>query len=454
MPTTILTRTHFFTVFCVVAAAAWPSGAGAVSSAELYTNASYTYGRFDARVQYAAGDGVVSSFFLWKERSEQSGVFWNELDFEKLWADCSLATNALYGSPEMSHSEDYGDDDMCTAIHTYTYEWTPDYIAWLIDGVEIRRDTGDAVGAFRDNAAGGMRIHFNVWPGDATFGGNFEPAILPVHQYVNWVQYSAYVDGDFQVQWREDFDGGGVPSGWSTATWPSPKNLSTHSSANVAFINGYAVLSLTADNATGSSGAMPLDPGTTSPGPDTDENDPDEGSPGDDQSDPETDVDSGAPDGPGGATSDDVVDDANEPGAGGVGDSSSDAAAPANEQQEPDVEGTPPAGGASSSGDDGSPLTGAGGSAGQPISGAPADVSAPTTADTGSTGVGSAVPSAAGSGVSTASSEPPVVDSSSAADGGSGCGVTAPAAGGGWMWCSAATGAWLAWSRRRRRRAA
>jgi hypothetical protein len=75
------------------------SAASAVSSAELYQNQTYTYGRFEARIQFAAGDGVISSFFLWKPGSEMAGTFWNELDFEKLGADCRLQTNPLYGLP-------------------------------------------------------------------------------------------------------------------------------------------------------------------------------------------------------------------------------------------------------------------------------------------------------------------------------------------------------------------
>src|SRR5690349_4509392 len=46
--------------------------AGAVASAELYQNQTYTYGRFGARVRFAAGDGVISSFFLWKPGSEMA----------------------------------------------------------------------------------------------------------------------------------------------------------------------------------------------------------------------------------------------------------------------------------------------------------------------------------------------------------------------------------------------
>lgn len=238
------------------------TAANATSGAELYTEASYSYGRFEARVQFAGGDGVVSSFFLWKDASEMADVFWNELDLETLWSDCELKTNALYGLPEANHTASSGTDGgWCTGFHTYAFEWTPDYVAWFVDGTELRRETGEDSTAFRDNAsAEGMQIHFNVWPGDSTFGGNFSEAILPVHEYINWVQYSSYADGVFTLEWREDFASSTLPEGWLTGDWDSPKGLSTHMPENVSFFDGYAVISLTTDDALGPAGAAPMDP--------------------------------------------------------------------------------------------------------------------------------------------------------------------------------------------------
>lgn len=236
-----------------------PRIALAVGSAEVYTNASYGYGRMEARIRFAAGDGVVSSFFLWKNGSEVSGTFWNELDFEKLGADCHVETNAIFGNPSTNHSQRATiAGDACGGYHTYAYEWTPEAIAWSVDGVEIRRETGATATAFADNAAtSGMQARFNVWPGDASFGGNFNPAILPVHEYVDWVQFSTYQNGAFSMQWREDFNGAALPSGWLAGNWGSPKSLSTHNARNANIVDGFLVLSLTADDALGPAGAMP-----------------------------------------------------------------------------------------------------------------------------------------------------------------------------------------------------
>jgi len=232
-----------------------------MASAELYGTKAYDYGRFDARIQFAPGDGVVSSFFLWKEGSDAANAYWNELDYEKVGADCHMQINNIYGNPKSQHQQTPSLSGTCTGYHDYRFEWTPTYIAWAVDGKEIRRDTGDAATAYAQNATAGMSIHFNIWPGNSSFGGNINNTTLPVHQYISWVQYSSYDSGNFTLQWREDFQTSGVPSGWAVGNWSSPYNLSTHNAQNVAFVNGIAVLSLTADNATGAPGTPPVDNG-------------------------------------------------------------------------------------------------------------------------------------------------------------------------------------------------
>jgi endo-1,3-1,4-beta-glycanase ExoK len=244
----------------ILAGSVIPQAAWAVSSAELYRSGAYVYGRFEARIRYAAGDGVVSSFFLWKEGSDAANAFWNELDFEKIAADCHMQTNAIYGNPSTQHSQvNAMPGDICNGYHDYRFEWTPTYIAWSVDGQEVRRDTGATATAFSQNASSGMTFHFNVWPGNADFGGNFSASILPVREYISWVAYSSYSNGSFKSEWREEFDSGSLPSGWSKGDWPSPYSLSTHSPSNVSFVNGIAVLSLTADGATGFTGTPPAD---------------------------------------------------------------------------------------------------------------------------------------------------------------------------------------------------
>jgi endo-1,3-1,4-beta-glycanase ExoK len=252
----------------ILAAILLPASAMGMASAELYNTKAYTYGRFDARIRFAPGDGVVSAFFLWKEGSEQANAYWAELDYEKIASDCRMQINSMYGKPKSQHQlNPKMGVDICGGYHDYRIEWTPTTIAWIVDGKEIRRDSGEDATAYSQNASGGMTMHFNIWPGNASFGGNINNTTLPVHQYISWVRYSSY-DNDndsFNVQWTEEFQSSGVPSGWSVGTWASAYNLSTHNPQNVSFVDGIAVLSLTADDATGNPGTPPADDGTTGP---------------------------------------------------------------------------------------------------------------------------------------------------------------------------------------------
>jgi MYXO-CTERM domain-containing protein len=238
-----------------------------MASAELYSTNAYFYGRFDARIQFAPGDGVVGAFFLWKEGSDATNAYWNELDYEKIAADCHMQINSIYGNPKSQHQKIPSLlSTICTGYHDYRFEWTPTYIAWVVDGKEIRRDTGADATAYAQNATAGMSIHFNVWPGNSSFGGNINNTTLPVHQYISWVEYSSYDNGNFNLQWHEDFQSSDIPSGWAVGNWGSPYNLSTHSPQNVGFVNGIAVLSLTADDATGNPGTPPADTGSSGSG--------------------------------------------------------------------------------------------------------------------------------------------------------------------------------------------
>jgi hypothetical protein len=244
----------------LVAAAVVPKTASATASAELYRLDTQAYGRYEARIRFAPGSGVVGSFFLWKPGADAPGAFWNELDFEALGIDCHLQTNSIYGQPKANHEQVAAiPGGICGLYHDYRFEWTPTYIAWVVDGREIRRDTGAAATAYSQNAPGGLAFHFNIWPGDATFGGNLNPAILPVSYYISWVAYSSYTNNTFQPVWREEFDGASLPAGWAAGNWASPKNLSIHNQQNVSFVNGIAILSMTGDNALGPSVTPPPD---------------------------------------------------------------------------------------------------------------------------------------------------------------------------------------------------
>merc|ERR1719401_2160209 len=136
---------------------------------------------------------------------------------------------------------------ICTRFHTYAFEWTPDYVRWSVDGIEVRNMKGPIVEEFNHNVADGMEFHFNVWPGNESFGGDFnENKGLPLYEYIDWVRYSSYSEQDgFTFQWQEDFDSDSLPDGWFLGNWASPYGYSQHRPENVVFTGGFAVLALT-----------------------------------------------------------------------------------------------------------------------------------------------------------------------------------------------------------------
>jgi len=239
----------------------------AVSGAELYTTQSWRYGRFEARVRFAPGDGIVSTFFLWKLDSEMPDVYWNEVDIEKIGPECTYSSNVFWGLPEMQMSEEIETGvDLCGEWHTHAIEWTPQAIVWTLDGEEVRRVEGEVAAGFEANAPQGVQFRFNLWVGTEAFGGAFSEDSLPAYQFIDWVAYSDYVPrggdsgSDFALQWREDFLTDELPSEWVTGNWESPLGQSIHAPENVVVVDGVAVLALTADDALGFDGTPP-DPG-------------------------------------------------------------------------------------------------------------------------------------------------------------------------------------------------
>ena len=277
-----------------------PLFSAAQSGAELYRTDGYRYGKFEASIQMAPGSGVISSFFLWKNESEISDVYWNEVDIEKFGENCNrFLSNLLYGMPQENHTSVLETEaDLCADFHTYTIEWTPERITWFVDGVQLRESNPEDAAEFEENAEEGMQFRFNVWVGNASFGGVLDTAVLPVHEFIDWVQYSEYTPGegdddtDFTLSWREDFDS--TPAGsWLKGNWASPYNLSVHSPQNVTFQDGMAILSLTKEGEEGYSSPADTESDTLDTESTTDsEGDDDAGVPDDKVSD-DTDSDAG-----------------------------------------------------------------------------------------------------------------------------------------------------------------
>ncbi len=109
--------------------------------AEYRTIEAYTYGRFEINYKSMPIEGLLASFFTYRE-IEGVGD-WNEIDLEILGRyDNEIQFNTITPgqvNQVRHHSVDFNPH---TDYHTYAFEWTPEYVAWFIDGIEVYRQTG------------------------------------------------------------------------------------------------------------------------------------------------------------------------------------------------------------------------------------------------------------------------------------------------------------------------
>ena len=94
-------------------------------------------------------------------------------------------------------------------------EWTPDYVAWILDGKVVRKTVkgqGDN-NQVQDLGKKPQGLRFNLWSHeDAGWVGAWNDNILPVYQFINWVKVYEYKPGqgdngsDFKLLWTDNFD--------------------------------------------------------------------------------------------------------------------------------------------------------------------------------------------------------------------------------------------------------
>ena len=209
--------------------------------AELSGKDQFKYGRFEARMKMAAISGSVSSMFVyyddsWIKKEEP----WNEIDIEVLgkaptqWqsniitreGDPSISANT---SSESKPLHDFG-FDATQDFHLYAIVWTPEYVSWEIDSVEVRRDT---LGMSRGKHADADQVafltkeqslRFNLWASkSAAWTGKWNNGIgLPVEQQIDYVRVYSYDEATkgFTMLWQDDFDGEDLDyTHWGRGDW-------------------------------------------------------------------------------------------------------------------------------------------------------------------------------------------------------------------------------------------
>lgn len=220
--------------------------------AELYSNNSYLYGRFEMSIKAAEGSGILSTFFLYRNDSETNSKLWEEIDIEIFGKDTnSYQTNIITEKTEgiKQHSELVHRPklNLHKDFHKYVLEWTPDYIAWYLNDVEIRRDSAKnnpQVAQCKD----AMSIRFNTWASESPeWVGTFDTRKLPQTQYVNYLKYYEYTpngSSKFTLKWTDEFTS--IDNArWSKANWTFGGNYVDFEPNNLKTLNGNLELWLT-----------------------------------------------------------------------------------------------------------------------------------------------------------------------------------------------------------------
>lgn len=237
--------------------------------AELTGKDQFQYGRFEARMKMVSISGSVSSMFLYYDNSYMlEDEPWNEIDIEVLgknpgqWQS-NIITRYPNEEGQKAHKNitseyihQFG-SNATEEFHLFGLIWTPEYIAWEIDSVEIRRDyygqtRTEKNGPEQDQVAFmtmEQSLRFNLWSAASTgWVGKFtggELADGPVEQLIDYVRVYDYdpATKGFVLNWQDDFEGDALDKArWKAGDWKM-ENV-TLSTKNVVVADGYCKLQL------------------------------------------------------------------------------------------------------------------------------------------------------------------------------------------------------------------
>ncbi len=204
--------------------------------AELTGLDHFTYGRFEARMKMVSISGSVSSMFLYYDESYKLGIEpWNEIDIEVLGTNPgSWQSNLITRLPDEDKKNPKITSEYKTGFgfnstedfHLFGFVWTPEYISWEIDSVEIRRDVIGMEKGQVEFMTEKQSLRFNLWASKVpSWTGEFTGAELtngPVAQEIDYVRVYTY-DKDtktFTEAWTDNFDGNTLNTDrWSKGNW-------------------------------------------------------------------------------------------------------------------------------------------------------------------------------------------------------------------------------------------
>jgi endo-1,3-1,4-beta-glycanase ExoK len=165
------------------------SGDKPYAAAEVYSNDDFRFGRFEARIKFCAGSGLVSSLFTYRDDVE---VSWQEIDVEHLGnLPHAIQYNLISGTAKSRQYQPkvvMFDYSPAAEFHDYTIEWLPDGVTFYVDGVQSHHDVQATL---QDSA----KLRMNAWPTNnqiTSFAGPLDTTAIPCEARYDWVQVSSY----------------------------------------------------------------------------------------------------------------------------------------------------------------------------------------------------------------------------------------------------------------------
>ena len=222
---------------------------------ELRTIDSYTYGRFEVRMKPATGDGYVSSFFTYHDfwGTSYDGAwqtYINEIDIEFTGnLENSIQFTTHHPGPWSLTEIQSINFNPHLEYHNYAFEWTPEYVKWFIDGIEVYSQNQDIV----DDLNQPHKIMMNLWSAIyEDWVGAWDPSSMPVSSFYDHVKYYEYTEGEgnygtnnnFTLLWEDNFNELNTQR-WEEATHGFDGNYCQFDPVNVLFHNGELILFLT-----------------------------------------------------------------------------------------------------------------------------------------------------------------------------------------------------------------
>jgi beta-glucanase (GH16 family) len=165
------------------------------TAGEVYSTQQFLYGRFEARIKFARGSGVVSSLFTYKDDPLS---FWNEIDVESLgYLPTSVQYNIITSAPGGGSLEYQPHVDQLglspyTEFHDYAIEWRPEDVRFFVDNLPRHTETRNVASRLNQQA----RLRMNCWPTNnevTDFAGPLDRNAIPTEAQYDWVRVYRYV---------------------------------------------------------------------------------------------------------------------------------------------------------------------------------------------------------------------------------------------------------------------